>query len=35
MKKAPCAVSEEQEITVARGTKVSCTQCHENEINHD
>lgn len=24
---------EDQRITVAAGTKVSCTQCHENEIN--
>jgi hypothetical protein len=29
--------SEDQIITVAKGTQVSCTQCHENEINdgHD
>ncbi len=26
---------EDQRITVARGTKVSCTQCHENKINGD
>jgi hypothetical protein len=27
--------SEDQLITVPRGTVVSCTQCHENEIDHD
>jgi len=26
---------EGQTITVPKGTRVSCTQCHENEINHD
>ena len=26
---------EDQIITVAKGTQVSCTQCHENEIDHD
>ena len=25
---------EDQMITVPRNTVVSCTQCHENEINH-